>query len=214
MSDGMSPRLERALRSSARWHAGQTRKGSGLPYFEHAAAVAMILQRAGFGEDVVIAGLLHDVVEDTDATIDDVRDGFGAAVAGIVGTCSEIKYDAEGRKRPWIDRKRDHLAALAGASPSAWAVILADKLHNLTSIEVDLAEGRPIWDQFNADRSQVLWYYRATIDSRGPGDPRLEALAVACREVLDRIETSGVTDAPDLAPEGVTAEGRDRTPII
>jgi guanosine-3',5'-bis(diphosphate) 3'-pyrophosphohydrolase len=201
----MSPRLERALQSSARWHTGQTRKGGDIPYFEHAAAVAMILGRAGFDEDVAIAGLLHDVVEDTDATLADVEAGFGAAVAEIVGLCSEIKYDAEGRKRPWIDRKLDHLAALAGASASAWAVILADKLHNLTCIELDLADGRPVWDQFNADRAQVLWYYRATIDARSSGDPRVEDLARACREALDRIEASGATDALDVASNDIIA---------
>jgi guanosine-3',5'-bis(diphosphate) 3'-pyrophosphohydrolase len=201
----MSPRLERALRSSARWHGGQTRKGSAIPYFEHAAAVAIILDRAGFDEDVVIAGLLHDVVEDTDATLADVEAGFGAAVAEIVGHCSEIKYDAEGRKRPWIDRKKDHLAALAGAGPSTWAVILADKLHNLTCIELDLDEGRPVWEQFNADRSQVLWYYRATIDARGSGDPRVEALAAACGEVLDRIESRGGANPPPVASDDMKA---------
>jgi (p)ppGpp synthase/HD superfamily hydrolase len=186
----MSPRLERALRSSAVWHAGQTRKGSDVPYFEHAVAVAMILDRAGFDEDVVIAGLLHDVVEDTEATFEDVAARFGPAVCETVRACSEIKHDAQGRKRPWIDRKRDHLAALSGADTPARAVILADKLHNLTCIELDLAEGRPVWGQFNADRTQVLWYYRATIDACASDDRRVEALAVACREVLERIESS------------------------
>jgi (p)ppGpp synthase/HD superfamily hydrolase len=201
----IGPRLERALRASSRWHAGQTRKGSDVPYFEHAAAVAMILERAGFDEDVVIAGLLHDVVEDTDATIVDVEAGFGAAVAEIVGHCSEIKYDIEGRKRPWIDRKRDHLASLAGASVSAWAVILADKLHNLASIELDVADGRPVWDQFNADRTQILWYYRATIAARAAGDPRIERLAVTCGEVLDRIETRGTVIPPEVPSDRGTA---------
>ena len=114
-SDGMTPRLELALRWSAVCHQGQTRKGSGTPYFEHAAAVAMILDRAGFDEDVVIAGLLHDVVEDTEATVEEVATRFGPVVGEIVRQCSEVKLDAEGRKRPWIDRKRDHLAALVGA---------------------------------------------------------------------------------------------------
>ncbi len=185
----MSPRLERALRSSAVWHAGQTRKGSDVPYFEHAAAVAMILDRSGFDEDIVIAGLLHDVVEDTEATFEDVEALFGPAVHAIVRACSEVKHDAQGRKRPWIDRKRDHLAALSGADTAARAVILADKLHNLTSIELDLTEGRPVWSQFNADRAQVLWYYRATIEACASDDSRVEALAAACREVLGRIET-------------------------
>src|SRR5262245_43651874 len=186
-TEGMSPRLERALRWAAVCHAGQTRKGSDIPYFEHVVAVAMILDRAGFEEDVVIAGLLHDVVEDTEATFDDVAVRFGTAVAEIVLACSEVKLDEQGRRRPWIDRKRDHLAVICAAGVSARAVILADKLHNLSSIEVDLEEGRPIWDNFNADRTQVLWYYGATIDACASGDPRLEALATACRDVLDRI---------------------------
>jgi len=183
----MSPRLERALRWAAVCHAGQTRKGGDIPYFEHVVAVAMILDRAGFEEDVVIAGLLHDVVEDTEASFDDVAARFGPTVAAMVGDCSEVKLDAEGRKRPWIDRKRDHLAVVCAAGVRSRAIILADKLHNLTSIEVDLAEGRPVWDHFNADRTSVLWYYEATIDACASGDPRLEALATACREMLDRI---------------------------
>ncbi len=185
----MTPRLEQALRWSAVCHQGQTRKGSGTPYFEHAAAVALILDRAGFEEDVVIAGLLHDVVEDTAATFEEVAARFGPLVCEIVRQCSEVKHDAEGQKRPWIDRKRDHLAALGGAPTSTWAVILADKLHNLISIELDLEEGRPVWSLFNAERSQVLWYYQATIDACDVADRRVEALADSCRAVLARIES-------------------------
>jgi (p)ppGpp synthase/HD superfamily hydrolase len=185
----MTPRLEMAMRWSALCHLGQTRKGSGIPSFEHAAAVALIVDRAGFDEDVVIAGLLHDVVEDTDATLADVDARFGPDVRELVWYCSEVKLDPEGRKRPWIDRKRDHLAALVGASIRAWAVILADKLHNLTSIDLDLEEGRPVWSQFSAERSQVLWYYRATIDAAPRDEPRIVSLADACRTVLARIES-------------------------
>ena len=72
------------MRWSALCHRGQTRKGSDIPYFEHAAAVALILDRAGFDEDVVIAGLLHDVVEDTDATLEDVGARFGPDVREMV----------------------------------------------------------------------------------------------------------------------------------
>ena len=180
----MSPRLERALRSSAVWHAGQTRKGSDVPYFEHAVAVAMILDRAGFDEDVVIAGLLHDVVEDTEATFEDVAARFGPSVCETVRACSEIKHDAQGRKRPWIDRKRDHLAALEESPIPARAVALADKLHNLASIAHDLSLGRDVWSLFHADRSDVLGYYRAAADRLSTGDPRLGRLAAECRAVL------------------------------
>jgi (p)ppGpp synthase/HD superfamily hydrolase len=189
--DGMTPRLELAMRWSARWHDGQTRKGGDIPYFQHPAAVAMILDRAGFDEDAVIAGLLHDVVEDTAATFEDLAARFGPGVTETVRQCSEVKLDATGRKRPWIDRKRDHLAALADATMAARAVILADKLHNLLSIELDLSEGCPIWSRFNADRGQVLWYYHAAIEACDGEDPRLHALAVTCRHALARVESRG-----------------------
>jgi (p)ppGpp synthase/HD superfamily hydrolase len=183
----ISPRLERALRWAAACHAGQVRKGSDVPYFQHVAAVAMILDRAGFEEDVVIAGLLHDVVEDTEATEEDVERRFGPMVSGIVRVCSEVKLDTHGRKRPWIDRRRDHLASLGTADTATRAVMLADKLHNLISIEVDLEAGHPIWDRFNADRTQVPWYYGATIEACSSDDPRARSLAIACHEALERI---------------------------
>jgi (p)ppGpp synthase/HD superfamily hydrolase len=184
----MTVGLERALRFAAVRHQGQTRRGCDAPYVEHLLGVALILDRLGFDDDVVVAGLLHDVVEDTDATIEEVEASFGPAVAALVEHCSEQKTDAEGRKRPWIDRKRDHLDAFAAAPILARAVLLADKLHNLVSIELDLREGRPIWSHFHAERSQVLWYYRTSIDRLGSGDPRIERLAGRCREVLEIIE--------------------------
>ena len=188
-SQSISLRLEQAMRWAARCHEGQVRRGDGTPYFQHVVAVALVLDRAGFDEDVVIAGLLHDVVEDTAATLEDVAARFGTAVAEVVRCCSEKKTDAQGRKQPWIDRKRDHVAALAKAPPAARGVILADKLHNLISIEFDLREGRPVWSQFHAEREQVLWYYNATIDACGNDDPRLAQLATTCQEVLARVTT-------------------------
>ncbi len=193
---GISPRVERALRWAAILHAGQTRKASDIPYFAHVAAVAMIVERAGFDDEAVIAALLHDAVEDTDATLQDVEDRFGPVVAATVAACSEIKHDAEGRPRPWIDRKRDHLLAMVGLDLAARAVILADKLHNLVSIELDLDEGRPVWKAFNARRDQVLWYYRAVIDAcDDEADPRVHGLAQAARAALERVEARG----PDSA---------------
>ncbi len=145
----MSPALERALRRSAEWHRGQARKGAdGAPYVEHVVGVALILDRLGFDEPVVIAGLLHDAVEDTAATLDEIAAEFGSVVAEIVAACSEQKEDDQGRKRPWIDRKTDHLAVLEAAPVTARAVALADKLHNLTSILVDLQDGRDVWSVF------------------------------------------------------------------
>jgi guanosine-3',5'-bis(diphosphate) 3'-pyrophosphohydrolase len=187
-SELMTAALERALRWASVCHRGQVRKGGDVPYVQHAVAVAMILDRAGFDEDVVVAGLLHDVVEDTEATLDQVRDQFGEAVAAIVAGCSETKTDRDGKKRPWIDRKREHITALEGAPVATRAVLLADKLHNLLSIASDLRDGRPVWSIFNAGRPDVLWYHRTIVDRFGAGDPRLERLAADCRRLLAEIE--------------------------
>jgi guanosine-3',5'-bis(diphosphate) 3'-pyrophosphohydrolase len=191
--DLMTPRLERALRWAAECHQGHCRKGSATPYVEHLMGVALILDRVGFDEDVIIAGLLHDAMEDAEVTREQISERFGVEVTEIVEQCSETKLDGHGRKRPWIDRKRDHLEAVAGATVAARAVLLADKLHNLVSIEVDLRDGRPVWSLFNADRAQVLWYYGAMIDRLDTGAPRLEALAARCREALATVAAFEVT---------------------
>ena len=201
----MSPILERALRRCACWHHGQARKGAGgIPYVEHVVGVALILDRAGFPEPVVVAGLLHDAVEDADVTVEQVRQEFGPEVARIVADCSERKHDAQGAKRPWIDRKTEHLAHLERAPVDSRAVALADKLHNLTSILVDLEDGGDVWSIFNADRAQVFWYYRAAIARYRLGDPRLQQLAAACEEMLGRIE-SHIQEAAENAPDEKTA---------
>ena len=70
-------------------------------------------------------------------------------------------------------------------------MILADKLHNLISIEIDLREGQPVWSQFHADRASVLSYYRQAIEICTAGDPRLEALASKAQESLSAVETLG-----------------------
>ena len=180
----ISMTLERAIRRAADWHDGQHRKGSTLPYMVHPFAVAMILDRLGFAEDVVIAGLLHDVVEDTESTLADVETEFGPRVAELVGWCSERKKDDSGAHRPWADRKRDHIEALAAAPIDARAVVLADKLHNLTSIRFDLDAGRPVWGLFNASRDQVIENYRASIERIGGSEPPLAGLVAACWEAL------------------------------
>jgi (p)ppGpp synthase/HD superfamily hydrolase len=190
-SSGLTPRLELALRFAALGHVGQARKASGVPYFEHVVAVAWILDRAGFDEDLVIAGLLHDLVEDTSHTLQEVELLFGKRVAEVVGYCTEIKKDDNGVKRPWIDRKRDHLGALREAPTEARAVVLADKLHNLISIELDLRDGRPVWSHFSAPRDQVLWYYEAMIECCGSQDRTLEQLAESCRQALRVVQSRG-----------------------
>ena len=127
------------------------------------------------------------MVEDTATTIDEIRHQFGDLVADTVAGCSEEKNDASGTPRPWEDRKGDHLVALRSATEAVKAVVLADKLHNLMSIRIDLDAGRPVWDSFHASRDRVLWYHEAVITCCESPNRPLQALAEACREELRRV---------------------------
>ena len=186
----MSTRLEQALRFAAVGHEGQLRRSSGVPYVQHVVAVAWILDRAGFNEDVIIAGLLHDLIEDTSTTLASIEERFGSVVAELVAHCSEVKTDERGQKRTWLDRKRDHLAALREAPGGALAIVLADKLHNLISIQIDLRAGHPVWNDFHAEREQVLWYYQSIIAvcAGNSADARLRQLGARCLETLEQIK--------------------------
>lgn len=179
------------MRWSAEAHAGQTRKGTELPYVIHPAAVALILARSGFDDDEVLAAaLLHDVLEDTDVTIEDLAREFPARVCEFVAAASEQKTDSTGMKRPWADRKDDHVRQVAAAPQSARAIVLADKLHNLQSMLFDLAGEGLNWDRFNAPAEQIIDYHRRMIAAAFGDDERLQPLAIEAREMLARIESA------------------------
>jgi (p)ppGpp synthase/HD superfamily hydrolase len=186
-----SPLLERALRWAARAHRDQTRKGTDEPYLEHPVGVALILARLGYPEAVLAGALLHDVVEDTAVTLEAIRDTFGAEVANLVDWCTERKWDSEGRLRPWAERKAEQLERLGAAPMEARAVALADRLHNLTSIAVDLAAGCTVWERFRAPRTEWIRQCRQAVERlMRPGDARLEQMGRACLALLDRWEPS------------------------
>lgn len=184
--DSFSPLVERALRLAASYHLGQARKGGTVPYITHPCAMAILLQRFGFDDDELIAAaLLHDVVEDTSCTLDDLTAEFPEAVVEIVAALSERKLDDEGAKRAWRDRKLEHIEHIKSASFPARIVVLADKLHNLMSIHYDLQAGEDVWSRFNAPQADVVWYNQAMIDAACQDDERLIPLANACRETLN-----------------------------
>lgn len=187
----ISPLLEKALRTAALAHRDQTRKASDLPYLVHPAAVVLILVRAGFDDDCLLAAaVLHDVVEDTALTLDDLGREFPQAVGEIVSGASEIKTDSSGRKRSWHERKAGHIEAIASASLGVAAVVLADKLHNLTSMLFDLDEGQELWSRFNASRDDVLKYHRDIVRAAGRNDPRIEKLTADCLAAVDRLSVN------------------------
>ena len=147
--------LDTAIEVAARAHRDQLRKGTDVPYITHPYGVGLMLARAGYDEEVIVAGILHDTVEDTDVTLEQVREIFGARVADIVRGCSEPDKDL-----PWEARKRHTMEQLATASIEVRAVTCADKLHNIRSILADLRAGHDVWGRFNRGREQQAWYYR------------------------------------------------------
>jgi (p)ppGpp synthase/HD superfamily hydrolase len=194
-----SPLIERALRVAAQAHRDQTRKGAGVPYFTHPAAVAIILLRAGWSDEhTLAAAILHDVAEDTAVSLDDLARDFPPDVVTLVACLSETKCDAGGSPRPWEVRKQEHIAHLGNAPPAARAIALADKLHNLETMLQDLAAGAIRFDQFNAPPDRLIWYYEQITAAADDGTPELAPLATACRDALDRLRQT-VAECPDAA---------------
>ncbi len=156
----LSPQYERALQFAARAHRQQMRKGTDIPYITHVVHVSVVLLRYGFDEDVVIAGLLHDVVEDCGVTPQELEALFGANVARLVEAVSERKRIG-GVERSWEERKTEAIAHLRHGDSAVAALKAADALHNIYSIVTDLAlVGSAVWQRFKRGPDRMLWYYR------------------------------------------------------
>jgi len=162
--EAYSQRYDTALSLAAVAHRRQTRKGSDVPYIIHPVHVSVILIRHGFKEDVALAGLLHDVVEDQDVTLEQIEAEFGPAVAGMVSALTERKQE-DGVKRPWEARKQESLGQLRRASRDAVAVKAADTLHNSRALATDLRKiGPAMWDFLSKGPDQTLWYYQSVAE--------------------------------------------------
>jgi (p)ppGpp synthase/HD superfamily hydrolase len=167
----LTDRFDRALMYATHVHGGQVRKGTSTPYVAHLLAVAATVLEYGGDEDLAVAALLHDSVEDQGgkARLDDVGNRFGAGVARIVEACSDSLADTgKGeRKAHWRERKEAYLAHLRSADEDTLWVSLADKVHNARTILRDLRKpdiGEKVWARFNVPMDDTLWYYRSLAD--------------------------------------------------
>jgi len=167
----LTDRFDCALLYATHVHGGQVRTETSTPYVAHLLAVAATVLEYGGHEDLAIAALLHDSVEDQGgkARLDDVRNRFGKRVARIVEACSDsLANTAKGeRKAPWRKRKEAYLADLRKADRDILRVSLADKVHNARTILRDLRKpdvGEKVWARFNVSKKQTLWYYRSLAD--------------------------------------------------
>src|SRR5208282_871432 len=142
-------RLLRAFRYAAEKHAGQTRKQTAVPYLSHLMAVASLVLEAGGDEDLAIAALLHDVVEDCGGMprLREIRKQFGSRVAKIVEGCTDSFGEP---KAEWVERKKDYLREVKQADAETRLVSASDKLHNVRTILADYwKDGEKIWARFS-----------------------------------------------------------------
>ena len=170
----LNARFREALLFAAQLHAGQTRKGSGVPYIAHLLGVTSIVLENGGDEDQAIAALLHDAVEDQGgaAISARIRELFGERVAMIVDACSDSDTLP---KPPWRDRKEAYLKQLEDEPEEVLLVSAADKLYNARAIVADYrALGEAVWERFSGGKNGSLWYYDALAEIfRRKGPARL-----------------------------------------
>src|SRR5213595_2096726 len=166
-----SRQFEEALIYATRAHGNQTRKKTGIPYIAHILGVTALALEYGANETEAIGALLHDTVEDCGGAerLRDIRERFGADVAGIVDGCTDT-YETP--KPPWLERKRAYIDDLKNSDGSTRLVSASDKLHNTRAILAELRRhGLQVFERFSGKKDGTLWYYRALVtEFREHGD--------------------------------------------
>jgi (p)ppGpp synthase/HD superfamily hydrolase len=171
---GYSDAINHALAFAAKHHDRQVRKGTKLPYLTHPANVAVILARYGRSNETVVAGILHDVIEDcvrdgyTSEMLEQrIGDKFGAKVLETVLAITYRRHDDDGVELSTEDRKADYLERLSEASEEARWVCAADKVHNASSIISDLRrtiDPETVWSRFGGGKGATVRWYRQVFD--------------------------------------------------
>lgn len=163
---GFSERIERAISLAAKAHDGQYRKSDeGLPYIVHPITVGFTLAQHGFPEHVVLAGILHDTVEDTTTTLEEVRAEFGVEVAELVS----LMTMTDSRGLHYRERKERQAEKLTGAPPDVRAIKAVDLLHNLFSLVEAARRGDALAKHFDHGKAETLWGYRLVISAISDG---------------------------------------------
>jgi (p)ppGpp synthase/HD superfamily hydrolase len=156
-----------AIQFAAEAHSGQYRKGTNIPYISHLINVMKILCENNCKEEVIVAGILHDVLEDTPVTLGEIETRFGREVAFLVRGATEIQKLGKIRKESdlesWKARKQYTIHFLTEEATSDQLLVsAADKLDNLRAIRDDFYKiGDELWSRFNAGKEEQKWYYTA-----------------------------------------------------
>ena len=159
--------LDRAIMFAVRAHAGTERRGKGFPYIVHPMEAVEIVATMTPDQELLAAAALHDTVEDTDVTIEQIRAEFGDRIASLVASDSDEKVSGVSAEQSWVIRKQAAINRLSHASHDAKTVALGDKLSNMRAIARDYAmQGDDLWNLFRVkDRRDHEWHYRGLADA-------------------------------------------------
>lgn len=160
-----TPRLEAAIQKAVLVHRNQVRRTPDeIPYITHLFSVFILLLKYTKDEDTLIAGLLHDAIEDTDYTFAELEKDFGENVCRIVAGVTEQK-EFDGKELPWKTRKLSNLENFASGSEESLLICAVDKIYNLDALVSDAEKyGKNVWQFLSPGAEEKLWYHRKTID--------------------------------------------------
>ena len=159
--------LDRAIVFAVKAHAGTERRGKGYPYIVHPLEAVEIVATMTADQELLAAAALHDTVEDTDVTVEDIRAAFGDRIASLVADESDEMPEGVSEEDSWHSRKQAAISRLSRASHDAKMVALGDKLSNMRAIARDYAvKGDALWNIFHAkDPKDHEWHYRGLADA-------------------------------------------------
>ena len=159
--------LDRAIIFAVQAHAGTERRGRGYPYIVHPLEAVGIVATMTADQELLAAAALHDTVEDTNVTVEQIRAEFGERIASLVADESEERPEGVSKEDSWHDRKQAAIDRLSHASLDAKMVALGDKLSNMRTIAHDYAKiGDALWSRFHAkDPKEHEWHYRGLADA-------------------------------------------------
>lgn len=159
ISKKFQKKYDDAFEFATQKHSGQFRKDTKIPYIVHLYEVTQTLKEENADESTIIAGILHDTVEDTNTKIEEIEEKFGSDVASLVSA------DSEDKSLPYLERKKLHMQQLKNADERAKLVNLADKLSNLRSMYLDSIYFENMWKKFNGSKDEIKQYYIWAMDA-------------------------------------------------
>lgn len=159
--------LDRAIVFALRAHAGTERRGKGFPYIVHPLEAVTIVATMTSDQELLAAAALHDTVEDTDVTIDQIRAEFGDRIASLVAADSDTPVLDMNAEDSWHVRKQAAIDRIAASSYDAKIVAMGDKLSNMRAIARDYAmQGDALWNLFRVkNRKDHEWHYRGLAEA-------------------------------------------------